>query len=800
MKRVFHKLLWAVISLFLLVASPVQAQHWLGHANSSFAGTNGMYLNPATMACNRYNFYVNLTGLSVNVYNDYLKLNMPYSPWSALFGNVPNQYKDANGNPIFDDNYLAENRDGRTKNVSVMTELRGPSFLAGIGKRHTVAFGTRMRAGVQLLDMNEELARIIRWGTNPTDPAFSGPDSLDYNVLYNQNDFAMNANVFMEYSFSYAGVIMDNGPHTIKGGATVKRLTGLLSAYFKNSPGGGVIVYQEDSMGFINSSISYGYVNENYFTDKNNPPTLSRMLFKDKLGTGWGFDLGFTYEYKPGHEEHNYTMDGIKRYDRQNTKHKYRVAVAITDIGNINYNNSKWVRQRELPANTTRQIGSMDTLKKMFDELGQEAENINGFDRVDNTVGILAGGFQSATNSFRSKLPTTLNLQFDYNIIGNLYANVTYVQSLRKKGDVTMRHFNQLSVTPRYESKWFEAAVPLVINNDFRYVNFGMFFKFGPFFIGSDRVGSLLFNSRNLYAMDFYTGITLPFFTYKRPKDRDKDRVSDKYDLCPDSTGSVSLKGCPDRDGDKVGDAEDVCPDVAGERRLGGCPDMDKDGIADFYDSCPEVAGSKKTNGCPDTDNDGLLDNEDECPQEKGLATLKGCPDRDKDGIADKLDKCPDVKGVKQYNGCPKPEPKDTVVAKKTPKEVPKTAPKTELEKEDQVVQEVFDNLQFGVGSAVIIEESHTSIDKLAALLKQKKSYLLSIEGHTDNLGDKKANLKLSKQRAEAVKKYLVAKGISADRIFTEGYGDSRPLGSNTTEAGRKKNRRVEFMIMRLGD
>lgn len=792
---------WYLAGL-LLFASGLQAQHWLGYANSSYAGTNGLYINPANIANGKYNFYLNLAGVSVNFHNDYLKLNTPYSPWRVAFNNVPDRYLDSNGVPEWNNSYMAENLNGKNKNISFMAEVRGPSFLFSIGPKHTFAIATRTRMGMQLLDLNEDLARIMRWGTDPLEPAFSGPGSLEYGKLYGQNDFTLNVNAFAEHSLTYSGLVHEDGPNAFKAGLTVKRLTGLYSAYFQNKPGGGVIVHRDDSIGLVNTSIQYAYVNENYYTASDANLSFSKIFMKDKLGSGWGFDIGFAYEYRPDYENFRYKIDGKKKYDRSAVKHKFRIAAAITDLGNINYNNSKWVGERVLPANVTLHMGSMDTLKKMFEDFGQENGDINGYDRMNENIAKLTGGFQSANNSFKTKLPATLNLQFDYNIVRNIFVNATYIQSLRKKGGVGMRHFTQLSVTPRIESKWFEAAVPILANNDFRSVNFGLFFRVGPLFFGSDRVGSLIFNTRNMYGMDVYAGISLsPLFSYKRKKDRDRDGVSDKLDACVDSAGSPRLKGCPDFDEDGVADKDDQCPDVAGIKSTRGCPDSDGDKIADDIDHCPTLPGSKELNGCPDVDQDGVIDTADFCKDQKGNLMMEGCPDSDGDGLPDHKDKCPNEKGPKKFEGCPqeeKPQAKDTI---KPRAEQPVVAekPVTQAE-EEQVLKEVFESLQFESGSAIIKDESIASLGNLVRLLAAKPTYLVSIEGHTDNVGDPSANLRLSKRRAQAVKEYLVSKGIEAKRVLTEGYGDTRPLVSNSTPEGRRKNRRVEFMIMRLAE
>ena len=88
-----------------------------------------------------------------------------------------------------------------------------------------------------------------------------------------------------------------------------------------------------------------------------------------------------------------------------------------------------------------------------------------------------------------------------------------------------------------------------------------------------------------------------------------------------------------------------------------GNRDRDKDGVLDKDDLCPEVPGPVENNGCPwpDTDGDGILDKDDACPEVPGLAEFNGCPDTDRDGILDKDDACPTVPGLPEYKGCPKP-------------------------------------------------------------------------------------------------------------------------------------------------
>lgn len=103
----------------------------------------------------------------------------------------------------------------------------------------------------------------------------------------------------------------------------------------------------------------------------------------------------------------------------------------------------------------------------------------------------------------------------------------------------------------------------------------------------------------------------------------------------------------------------------------------------------------------------------------------------------------------------------------------------------------------FMSGSAEIKTQSYPNLDNMVSILKNKPAMEIEIAGHTDNVGNDKANQDLSQRRAEAVKKYLVNHGISESRIVAKGYGESRPVESNDTEDGRAKNRRTEVWVLK---
>lgn len=282
-------------------------------------------------------------------------------------------------------------------------------------------------------------------------------------------------------------------------------------------------------------------------------------------------------------------------------------------------------------------------------------------------------------------------------------------------------------------------------------------------------------------------------------KDKDRDGIPDQKDSCPNEPGSKETNGCPDDDGDTIINANDLCPSEAGDAVFRGCPDSDNDNIPDFEDACPMVSGLSAFNGCPDSDGDGVADPNDECPEIAGEKATNGCPDDDGDGFKNSIDECISLAGIEKFNGCPDSDndgiidPLDAcplLFGYRPNKGCPEIDPTVR-----RALDVIFENLIFASNSANIDATSLDDLDLLVTIMKEDLNLKLSIEGHTDNRGDRQYNLELSRLRAEAVKQHLVDGGISADRIQAIGYGQTRPIESNDTVKGRLKNRRVELKI-----
>jgi outer membrane protein OmpA-like peptidoglycan-associated protein len=294
-------------------------------------------------------------------------------------------------------------------------------------------------------------------------------------------------------------------------------------------------------------------------------------------------------------------------------------------------------------------------------------------------------------------------------------------------------------------------------------------------------------------------------------EDNDKDGIPDVKDKCPNQPETVNGfkddDGCPDeipdRDKDGIIDSEDMCPDEGGKsviRTKGpyyGCPDRDGDGVPDKTDKCPDqpedTDGFEDLDGCPDPDNDkdGIPDDQDECIDQpetfNGYKDEDGCPDvapdRDHDGIPDAMDKCPDkpenYNGFQDEDGCPDIGPSLVQVGAGDIK--------------------ILQRIEFATSSDKITgAKSFQVLDAVVGALKGHSEIMqIEVGGHTDNAGVPDQNKQLSQKRAEAVVKYLASKGVNENRLLAKGYGQDKPIADNKSAAGKQKNRRVEFLILK---
>ena len=423
----------------------------------------------------------------------------------------------------------------------------------------------------------------------------------------------------------------------------------------------------------------------------------------------------------------------------------------------------------------------VNNLKEMLDGMTMSKRGNGGFARMtsarlnvgldanfwDNRVGI---GIVSATRLYNARL----------------YEEITF--------GVAFRPVN-----------WFNIAASYSLMNNGKYSNIGAGIGFMPYdginltlamdYIPTSYAGLPREGKSPLYVLpdkakmvNLALGFSICWGSNRR--DKDKDGVWDKIDMCPETPRGVAVDsvGCPlDEDHDGVPDYLDHClgtpaASIGYVDSVGCSLDTDGDGVEDYKDKCPntpkEAYGKVDSLGCPmDTDGDGVPDYLDECPNTpeaaRGHVDSKGCElDSDGDEVPDYKDECPAVAGTKANKGCP------------------------EIKREvRQLLQKAMQGIEFETGKSTIKKKSFPLLDQIANIFIENANYIIEVQGHTDNVGKPEMNLKLSQQRADAVKKYLEKKGVEAARMTAVGYGQEMPIADNNTKAGRQKNRRVEFKI-----
>ena len=560
------------------------------------------------------------------------------------------------------------------------------------------------------------------------------------------------------------------------------------------------------------------------------------------VGYGAALDFGFTYKPIENLQISAAIVDLGFIYWTKASKYSCAIDTTFEGAGRIDYGDAKYK-----------------------DESGNFSTEILGDTIVSNLKNLLNGikfsgkGKKGRARMISARLNVGLDANFWENRIGIGVVSATRLYDARLYEEVTFG----VAFRP---VNWFNIAASYSLLNNGKYSNIGAGLSFMPYdgvnmTITADYLPTsyaAMPNSKSYIIPDkmkmFNVALGFSICWGSNRKDKDKDGVWDKIDMCPETPRGVEVDsvGCPldedhdgvpdyldhclgtpaaaigfvdslgcelDTDGDGVEDYKDKCPNTPeaawGKVDSVGCPlDTDGDSVPDYLDECPDTPeaawGKVDEKGCPlDTDGDGVPDYLDECPDTPeaayGLVDEKGCPlDSDKDGVPDYLDECPDTPeaaiGSVDSLGCELDTDKDgvpdyqdlcpTVPGLKANKGCP------EMKREvRQLLQKAMQGIEFETGKAKIKKKSFALLDKIAVTFIENENYIIEVQGHTDNTGKADVNKKISEQRANSVMKYLEEKGVPAERMTAVGYGQEQPIADNKTAAGRQKNRRVEFKI-----
>lgn len=752
-----------------------------------------------------------------------------------------NYYMDRNQGNFFQ----FDNPKGTPRTGYFETEVDILNFMVTINRKMAISAGVKSRTFLNIDHVSSELLTLAQSG-------------LDYSDLWNLDledqllNFSFNS--WVEYDLGFAMVLLDNEEHFLKAGTKLKFLQGLGSIYLYTDDVR-YNVLNDDTLNSIQGNFNYGYsanIDQNW--DASSSTYIDGSggfsdIYKLQSKLGLGADIGFVYEYRPDWKDYKYDMDGeTNLWRRDQNKYLLRIGFAVNDIGGMRYDKS--VNSRNFSVNT-----NVLSLFQFDDSKGLESFNQN----VDTLIANGGATRVSDNGTFYMNLPTHINTDIDWHIWRDFYLNLNGMVGFQMNKDPhKVRYPTSVTMTPRYDFAWAGIAAPVSYSGIYG-VRAGLGLRMGPVIIGTGDLKWVFApgKDKQIRGADLYFALKVPIL-YGAPKDIDNDKVSDKLDLCletpgvwqflgcPDTDmdgiqdsedacpldpGLAEFQGCPDRDGDKIIDKNDDCPDDAGLAEFKGCPDRDGDKIIDKYDDCPDEPGLEAFKGCPDSDGDGLKDSDDLCPEVAGPIVNQGCPDTDNDGIFDYLDGCPTQAGPQENNGCPWPDTDgdglldkddqcpynagppqnhgcpyidtdgDGVLDKddncvNVPGDPNNHGCPVILEEEKEILQTAFENLEFQTAKAIILPESFESLEALADLLIKKPGWRLIIAGHTDNQGDDQANLILSKKRAEAVRDFLVQRGIDPSRLIVQYYGETKPIDTNDTPEGRQRNRRVEMEVI----
>jgi len=802
---------YILLSLLLFNSLNLSAQEYLPFASGNYAGITGVQLQPASIADSRYSFDLAFSSTNFSYSNNFYGID-PYVIWHPK---VLTEEFDFHGP------YISRNLDGKDKSGIIAVKQDLFSFMVSISDKSSIAFTPSFRTIINIDNMTETLAVLMDNIDQETDL---------WNVRLENEDVYAQMNAWAEYGFTYARVVMDKQQHFMKAGVTMKIIQGMGSGYMFMED----LNYQvenSDTVSLYNTFTNYG-ITENI--------ALEDFSYQFDANPSLAFDIGVVYEYRPYWMKYKYDMDGKTNiWRRDQDKYLFRIGFTANDLGNTRYKRNPISKDftadiRNLYIGDINSISELDSLI------------YNNFDPED------------VSSKYNMTLPICLSLQADVRVAEGLYVNFTpYLALNRGNNNVNKVHYlSSFNIVPRYDKKWFGVSVP-VQYNAYKQWNIGLGLRLGSLWLGWNDMFSMLVTTKNRYGSAVSAIFKVPIL-YRQPKDTDFDKVSDRRDQCPDIPGLIGTAGCPDADLDGIQDGHDNCPDIFGLMKFNGCPDTDDDGVIDKDDQCPDVKGLASFNGCPDSDGDSIIDHNDACPFNAGKISLAGCPDQDEDGIADKDDKCPMIAGTRENKGCPFidsdgdgirdesdncPGVKGSVDNQGCPyhdtdndsipdkdddcPSIPGSAvfrgcPDTDADgisdkydlcptlpgialnngcpeiktEEQEILNKAFSNLEFETGKSVIRKSSLSSLDELAGVIVKRSEFRLLLAGHTDDVGKPELNFALSKNRTLAVKNYLVKKGINADRIKTEWFGQTKPIAPNATPEGRQQNRRVEMNIV----
>ncbi|MBE7172271.1 MAG: hypothetical protein INR73_16915 [Williamsia sp.] len=449
--KLFLSTLCACLSTTLLLA-----QDYAGYRTSSQNGVNGVFFNPASIAGSRYRWDANVFSISTFAGNNQASFQLK---------NLGNSFNsDSLRNQLF-------GKEAGAASGMASVDIHGPSFMLSKGK-WGFAVTTRIRAMANVSDVDGKLVNKIT-------EDFQNDPQLPYTISSGKN-MRVTANGWTEFGLSAARVLVDEGSHVLKAGATVKYLAGAANAYMNIDGFTGTLnsdllrqdVYLSNSSGKI--AAGFGGARLSGF----DIGQLTKMTSK-----GVGADLGVVYEFRPGGDK--------------TESYKLKAGVSLLDIGSIRY-------RKDAQRSGAYTIAISGNERLYFDELsGLELDDYKNF--FNSRPALFTPAADNGQTTYSMALPATLNTEIDYHILNGFYVHLGSFLSIAGESKLANSFYkNSVALTPRYEGKLARFWLPLSYNELTKW-NAGISVQVGPVFVGSGSVITAL--TGHSKQADFHAGV-----------------------------------------------------------------------------------------------------------------------------------------------------------------------------------------------------------------------------------------------------------------------------------------------------
>ncbi|MES2647081.1 MAG: DUF5723 family protein [Bacteroidota bacterium] len=438
---------WLTFPIFFCLLTQVSAQILPGISTSNYNGVLGTFNNPSNVL-GKYKWDVHIVGVNVIGANENSKVKI---------------------SDVGEDNFLTEKLIGTSgyNNANVNLEVPAISFLVGAGKKSSFAVTTRARVFANATNIDARLASaLLEDETSNLYP---------YTILPG-NASLVKVSGITDYGFTWANELMNKGQHYLKGGITIKYVSGVGNANIN-----------ADVAGVINQDADGEYISPGTGTIalKAGGSTLLddfefNQLYNFK-GGGAGFDVGFTYEFRPQGWGTATTKEGRRAHG--NIPYKFKIAGSIMDLGKV-----KFTPDPDLSKAYDVHIASNQKFYlSAFEETSIEdvGEVFDAYPQYFTSKGAI-------TESYKVSLPTTLRLNIDFNLGKGFFANADAQLAMKTENTMdNIQVYNSFSVTPRFEGKMLGVFLPVTFNQ-LSGVTIGTAFHLGPLYIGSGSIISLI--------------------------------------------------------------------------------------------------------------------------------------------------------------------------------------------------------------------------------------------------------------------------------------------------------------------